>query len=479
MCNILAFLFGLFTGNANNGGDTEIVPRSATDILTYYAWTDGNIIYHYQPVKVKPGAEYARSGSAQFDRYDFKGETLHNSDYGLCIIDDFEGPWKSVNPNENDDIYPLVGCTVTLDDTKGTLFFKKTTSGEIVKTLSSLPSETHPEDLKNFKAIWEDGVIVYYSKDEQDLIESPHEQPNNLSWMSLEGEWHLYNANEAGKDIYLNFNIEDNSITLSAIHSLRPTHDPYPLDYDPIVSYYGTFDPDIKPGGKIHCTLESTSSDGVYRFDGDLIFRRKDNFILVTLPESISAIGLKGETFQLFSTTEFYSAPLGPQPSVLQFFKAAEPYLYDSTVRDAARFIFDGKLRYREQEPTKVIDLANGYLSYTDGGPFSQNDRVEACIWRCANGNTLLGINCQSERFEKTGIYYTYRFLLFLYDREYQCLMRQDMASDQVFHLLPRDQLSQSLQLPRQGKDIKLLHLDENGKVDETILIPWKGNGFQ
>ena len=90
-------------------------PQSDIDILKYYCWTDGEMIYTYRNTEVD-------SDNNQITRYFFSCSTVNEKSNALMCIEVDPTGWKSVSPT-NDKYYKLTDCTVSLNAKAGALIF--------------------------------------------------------------------------------------------------------------------------------------------------------------------------------------------------------------------------------------------------------------------------------------------------------------------------------------------------------------------
>ena len=75
-------------------------PQSDIDILKYYCWTDGEMIYTYRNTEVD-------SNNNQITRYFFSCSTVNEKSNALMCIEVDPTGWKSVSPT-NDKYYKLI-----------------------------------------------------------------------------------------------------------------------------------------------------------------------------------------------------------------------------------------------------------------------------------------------------------------------------------------------------------------------------------
>ena len=90
-------------------------PQSDIDILKYYCWTDGEMIYTYRNTEVD-------SDNNQITRYFFSCSTVNEKSNALMCIEVDPSGWKSVSPT-NDKYYKLTDCKVSLNAKAGALIF--------------------------------------------------------------------------------------------------------------------------------------------------------------------------------------------------------------------------------------------------------------------------------------------------------------------------------------------------------------------
>ena len=288
-----------------------------------------------------------------------------------------------------------------------------------------------------------------------------------ISVMMLEGTWEQYNAITGNTSISMTFDTEG-GMWISRYRELPSIAGVEVLDSNPLVSYDGTYE--IGDDNKICFTLKNSDRDELPA-EGFITAGRDGNFCIMTFGTDLMGIANDGHSLKMFNTNEMYPVTLPDKPSVLEMFKSAVPFIYDRTIKDAATLIIDGKQPDREFRASKTIDIAAGYLAFNNGGAPASG--LEACIWRCQDGTTLLAINVMGE---SPGVQPTHLFRFFRYYPDYHAIMRLDGYSEKIFLFTPR--FAQSVELPRKGKDIKLHRLNEASEIEQTETIRWDGNNF-
>lgn len=288
-----------------------------------------------------------------------------------------------------------------------------------------------------------------------------------ISAMMLEGRWELYNAIAGNTSISMTFDTEGD-MWISRYRELPSIAGVEALDSTPLVSYDGSYQ--IAEGNKICFTLKNSDRDELPA-EGFITAGRDGNFCIMTFGTDLMGIANEGHSLKMFNTNEMYPVTLPDKPSVLEMFKSAVPFIYDRTIKDAATLIINGKQPTGELTATKAIDIAAGYLAFNNGGAPSSG--LEACIWRCQDGTTLLAINVMGESPE---VQPTHLFRFFRYYPDHHAIMRLDGYSENIFLFTPR--FAQSVELPRKGTDIKLHRLNEASEIEQTETIRWDGNNF-
>ena len=168
MSGLLMFLSGKCAGNENNGKaaegtmETAIVPRSDADILTYYAWTDGSVMYRHQPSET--------SADSKSVRYSFIGATENEGGYRLCIDSGPDGHLTSVDPGD-EGYYELSGCDVSFNGARDALIFRDKSSGKIRNALVSILPETGADGDVTFRKYLEKDLVTYF-------LEGKYETPD-------------------------------------------------------------------------------------------------------------------------------------------------------------------------------------------------------------------------------------------------------------------------------------------------------------
>lgn len=288
-----------------------------------------------------------------------------------------------------------------------------------------------------------------------------------LSFQFLEGDWQLYDAINGSFQLLMSFN-DDGTMMLSKINHFVTIPGVEVLDEDPIVSYEGTYR--IDGGNYITAEIKDCGKDSE-KIVVSILGIPDSNYCLVTFEDCVEGIANKGNTFMMFNTAQTYRVNLGDKPSVTELFKAVLPFVDNDVLKDAATLIIDGKQPDPEGGATKTIDLRSGYLSYIGGGTPASG--MEACIWRCKDGTTLLAINMLGEspdipatRWLKLIRYYPDIKSVKLLERESERILMKDTY--RPVHIT----------LPRKGKNIELIRLNESYEAISTKTIPWTGNGF-
>ena len=127
-----------------------------------------------------------------------------------------------------------------------------------------------------------------------------------------------------------------------------------------------------------------------------------------------------------------------------------------------------------------VCDVKNGYIQGTLQSQFEQ--RVQMCYWRCNDGRILVGITingcnegAMAAETEADLERCCTNALLFYKLNEYGCwwepvLPNQIVSKDLRYY-------DYQIQLPRQGKDIKLKWRQEE-RTGKNYTLKWNGNGF-
>lgn len=142
----------------------EIAPRKVSDVFSYYDWTDGNVIYrlnsHKGDVDNHTGAYHSSPRCESYECYEFRGETLLEGGYGICLEGYNENSWHSVNGDAEAVEYQYVGCTVTLLPDMDALVFLNETDDGIENILIPVRYPMLSPDLI-LKKVMEDDYIKY------------------------------------------------------------------------------------------------------------------------------------------------------------------------------------------------------------------------------------------------------------------------------------------------------------------------------
>ena len=284
-----------------------------------------------------------------------------------------------------------------------------------------------------------------------------------ISFQMLEGTWETYDASSIGRQLTITFN-DDGTMT-----AIRVTTGDISGEL-PAVSYSGTYE--IRPEGTVTYRLTETMALGTH-CEGSFSITPAGNSIDVTLNTQLEGVGEKGFSIHMFNTAECHHVSLAAKPDVLQLFSAALPYTFNPMLKDAEKLLVHGRQPVGGLTGKCVKDLRNGFVSYTgDGAPPSG---MEACIWRCTDGTTLLAVNCLGEGVD---VQPTVQLYFFRYDPKTRTLTRLDRMSETVCPVAVTRRINLTVKLPRQGKDIKLVTHSYEGEVTETETVAWKGNGF-
>lgn len=288
-----------------------------------------------------------------------------------------------------------------------------------------------------------------------------------LSFQFLEGEWQLYDAIKGPFQLRISFD-DDGRILLSKINHTVGIPGVEVLDEEPVVTYEGTYR--IDGDNYITAHIRNSGKD-TEEIQASIHAIPEGNFCRMAFEEYVDGIAGQGMTFLMFNTSQTYPVSLGDKPSVTELFKAVLPFVDNDVLKDAATLIIDGKQPDPEGGATKTIDRASGYLSYIGGG--APPSGMEACIWRCKDGTTLLAINVLGEspdipatRWLKLIRYYPDIKSVKLLERESERILMKD--THHPVHIT----------LPRKGKNIELIRLNESYEAISTKTIPWTGNGF-
>lgn len=182
-------------------------------------------------------------------------------------------------------------------------------------------------------------------------------------------------------------------------------------------------------------------------------------------------IAAKDEASRMNDSSGMYPVNLDDRPSVIQLFSAVLPLVDNDVVKDAAKLIIEGRQPYPEGGATKTVDLKSGYISYQGGG--APPSGMEACIWRCTDRTTLLAINVLGE---SPDVQPTIWFGLFRYYPDKKSLRLLERQSSII--LMPDANHPVHITLPRKGKDLEYINLNENFEAVSTQVLPWKGTGF-
>lgn len=316
----------------------------------------------------------------------------------------------------------------------------------------------------------------YHKSDKQsdtvlsDTLEQVNQEKENLrvmpneevSFQLLEGRWQLYNAIQNNFNIYISFD-DDGEIYITKVCNAPDIEGVEILDFEPIISYQGKYE--IQAGGKIIYSIKDINKD-MEEIRGTILARMSGNYCEMIFEDGLEGVAVPGRAYKMFSVTELYPVDLPEKPSIKELFQQALPFVFQSVIRDAALLLIDDKQPYSDSEATKMIDNSAGYLSYQGGG--APASALEACIWRCKDGTTLLAINVKGE---SPDVQPTVFFTLFRYYPEVKSLMRLDGMSEEIFHF--NNKYPQSISLPRKGKNITVCMLNDMYECESTEIIEW------
>ena len=134
-----------------------------------------------------------------------------------------------------------------------------------------------------------------------------------------------------------------------------------------------------------------------------------------------------------------------------------------------------------------VLDVQNGYVTGTRGTETSPS--VQMCYWRCNDGSRLIGVALQgyeynleepdpswSDEEAEENIFVNLTDLAFFRIKDGEAIWRP-VTARQVCGRDMNFRRYDAIELPRQGKDIRLTFGNEDFTETVTIL-KWNGNGF-
>ena len=184
-------------------------------------------------------------------------------------------------------------------------------------------------------------------------------------------------------------------------------------------------------------------------------------------------------------TQGFYSAGWDKQPTVRNYFVGlAESYPNDLFQMIVAKMV---GLDVDDALWNYVLDVANGFVSGELGTETTPS--VQMCYWRCNDGSRLVGVALQGYEYsmEESDPAWTdeeiedHRFvklndIAFFRILGDESLMRP-LSVRKVCGREVKFQEYDKIELPRQGKDIRLVKTDEEDNEHVTTL-KWNGNGF-
>lgn len=257
-------------------------------------------------------------------------------------------------------------------------------------------------------------------------------------------------------------------------------------------------EPDELTEGTYKRITEEDGVNGEYRYtieefyeDGRALtgrFRMRDltnseGIVRITFLTEWPGLAKANQTLDFYFPDGLPTVKLGQNPTVTQLLKGVYPYTMDGILNLAYRAIIEGK------EPEagageKTVDVPNGYIRYISGG--APPSGMECCKWRCSDGGILFIINCMKESID---VLPTSCIWCFKYDPDTQTIEYGDIFNAYETRINPDDETSPAaylwhgekrfaLELPRQGKNIKLHFLAEDDSITETHILRWNGNGF-
>lgn len=184
-------------------------------------------------------------------------------------------------------------------------------------------------------------------------------------------------------------------------------------------------------------------------------------------------------------TQGFYSAGWDKQPTVRNYFVGlAESYPNDLFQMIVAKMV---GLDVDDALWNYVLDVANGFVSGELGTETTPS--VQMCYWRCGDGSRLVAVALQGSEYSEEEpdpswtdeeiddhIFVKLNDIAFFRIQGDELLMypvsvRKACGREVKF------QEYDKIELPRQGKDIRLITFDEEGEEHVTTL-KWNGNGF-
>ncbi|MGM9795929.1 MAG: hypothetical protein ACI3ZZ_06975 [Candidatus Aphodosoma sp.] len=302
-------------------------------------------------------------------------------------------------------------------------------------------------------------TIEQVNQEKENFQVMPNEE---VSFQLLEGRWQLYNAIQDNFNIDISFDYEGD-INITKVCNAPNIEGVEILDFEPIISYQGKYE--IQAGGNIIYSIKDINKD-MEEIRGTILARQAGNYCEMIFEDGLEGVAVPGKVYKMFSTTELYRVDLPKKPNVADIFEQALPFVFQPVIRDAAMLLIDNKHPYSDSEATKMIDTSAGYLFYQGGG--APASALEACIWRCKDGTTLLAINVKGE---SPDVQPTEFFTLFRYYPEVKSLMRLDGMSEKIFHF--NNKYPQSISLPRKGKNITVCMLNYMYECESTEIIEW------
>ena len=181
----------------------------------------------------------------------------------------------------------------------------------------------------------------------------------------------------------------------------------------------------------------------------------------------------------------FYSAGWDKQPTIRNYFVGlAESYPNDLFQMIVAKMV---GLDVDDALWNYVLDVANGFVSGELGTETTPS--VQMCYWRCNDGSRLVGVALQGYEYsmEESDPAWTDEEI-----EDHRFVKLNDIAffrilgDESLMRPLPvrkvcgrevKFQEYDKIELPRQGKDIRLVKTDEEDNEHVTTL-KWNGNGF-
>lgn len=238
--------------------------------------------------------------------------------------------------------------------------------------------------------------------------------------------------------------------------------------YDVAFAYKGKI---VSKNGQYEYDLDPLSGWGQgSKETGTLTLNREGNKVRLVFAQKPAEVFSK--EFVFFKEGEPFDVDFkGQMPTVLDFFKAVYPHVFNPVIDWAYNSIVNGKSSSSIPDD-KTVDFQNGYISFVPGdcGPCST---MECCFWITADKSRCLfaiATHGESPDIQPT---------TFLQFYEYDVAKGTMQEIDPPFDLKKSNKEEDwHIVLPKNGTDIKVQFITDDYDEKSSMLLKWNGKGF-